>query len=251
MMARILTRRRANHLLLRCLIVAGITWLLRGSICNAQLAQYVGMYVFAQDSGQQYLGYITHSKYDAESIINDYGTYGNRYSSTSIRNSYSSYGSLYSTYSAYNSLASAPPIIYSYSSVLGYSGQAYLTKNTLKSPRVDPDALIAYLENYSASGWDSGYQDLGGGWRRLSWFGDYVPMGSGWIWHNKHGFFYVLPSNTSQSIFFYAQDMGWLWTSNTTYPYLYRFSDGAWLWYNGSSNPRWFLNMSTWNWESR
>jgi len=99
--------------------------------------------------------------------------------------------------------------------------------------------------------WDAGYTDLGGGWRRLSWFGDYIPMGGqGWIWHNKHGFFYVPPSSTPESIFFYAQDMGWLWTSSTTYPYLYRFCDGAWLWYNGATNPRWFLNMSTVQWES-
>ena len=34
-------------------------------------------------------------------------------------------------------------------------------------------------------GWDVGFQPLGGNWRRLSWFGDYIPMGSdGWIWHN-------------------------------------------------------------------
>ncbi len=106
---------------------------------------------------------------------------------------------------------------------------------------------------YTASAtWDEGYQDIGGGWRRLSWFGDYVPMGGeGWIWHNKHGFFFVPADSTPASIWFYAQDMGWLWTRSTTYPFLYRQSDAAWLWYNGARNPRWFRNMTTGTWESR
>ena len=101
------------------------------------------------------------------------------------------------------------------------------------------------------SPWDSGYQDIGGGWRRLTWFGDYVPMGSdGWIWHNKHKFLFVSANSIPSSIWLYTQNMGWLWTSSTTYPYLYRSSPEAWLWYNGSTNPRWFRNMTTGVWES-
>ena len=99
--------------------------------------------------------------------------------------------------------------------------------------------------------WDAGYQDLGGGWRRLGWFGDYVPMGDdGWIWHNQHGFWFVAADSVPDSITYYALDMGWLWTGEATYPHLYRFSDGAWLWFNGQTNPRWFLNLSTSQWES-
>ena len=101
------------------------------------------------------------------------------------------------------------------------------------------------------AGWDAGYRDLGGGWRRLTWFGDYAGMGGGWIWHNKHGFMYPTPASTRSDIWFYTQDMGWLWTANATYPYLYRSSDGAWLWYNGSANPRWFRNMTVGTWEHR
>ncbi|NLX14792.1 MAG: hypothetical protein GXY44_14235 [Phycisphaerales bacterium] len=99
------------------------------------------------------------------------------------------------------------------------------------------------------SGWDAGYTAIGGGWRRLGWFGDYVPM-SDWIFHNKHGFWYPAPSSTPQNIWFYTQDMGWLYTSSTQYPFLYRANDGAWLWYNGSTNPRWFRNMTAGTWES-
>ena len=92
----------------------------------------------------------------------------------------------------------------------------------------------------------------GGGWRRLTWFGDYALMGAeGWIWHNKHGFFYVSTSSTPGDVWLYANDMGWLYTGNTLYPYLYRSSPAAWLWYNGSTSPRWFRNMNTGRWESR
>ena len=99
--------------------------------------------------------------------------------------------------------------------------------------------------------WDAGYTDLGGGWRRLNWFGDFVPMGgAGWIWHNQHGYLYVAANNTPASIWLYANGRGWLWTSATTYPYLYRSASSAWLWYNGSTNPRWFRNMTTGQWES-
>ena len=99
--------------------------------------------------------------------------------------------------------------------------------------------------------WDAGFTDIGGGWRRLNWFGDYAPMGNGWVWHNKHGFWYPTVSSYEYDIWFYTQDMGWLWTSRTQYPFLFRSSDGAWLWYNGATNPRWFRNMTAGTWESR
>jgi len=101
------------------------------------------------------------------------------------------------------------------------------------------------------AGWDDGYQDLGGGWRRLGWFGDYIPMGSeGWIWHNQHVALLVAASSRPDDVWLYADDLGWLRTANGTYPYLYRARDGAWLWYNGSTNPRWFRNMTAGTWES-
>ena len=131
---------------------------------------------------------------------------------------------------------------------------------------IDPDDSMNYLDRttnrqsdeavfrarlLSHLSWDAGYTDIGGGWRRLTWFGDYTPMGgAGWIWHNKHGFLYSPSSNTPQSIWFFANGRGWLYTGNTTNPFLYRASPAAWLWYNGSTNPRWFRNMSSGQWES-
>jgi len=135
------------------------------------------------------------------------------------------------------------------------AGQQVLKWQYEKDGSVDENLDCGWVDAVvwaPGGGWDTGYQSLGGGWRRLGWFGDYIPMGSaGWIWHNKHGFFYVAGNSTPQSVWLYSQDMGWLWTSSTGYPFLYRSSDGAWLWYNGSRNPRWFRNMTTGQWESR
>ena len=98
--------------------------------------------------------------------------------------------------------------------------------------------------------WDDGYRGLGDGWRRLEWFGDYVPMGTdGWIWHNKHGFFYVAPDGAPEGLWLYAPDMGWLWTARTIYPFLFRAEDASWIWFNGSSEPRWFFNLAARQWE--
>lgn len=103
----------------------------------------------------------------------------------------------------------------------------------------------------AGNSWDSGYVDIGGGWRRLVWFGDYVPMGGdGWIWHSKHEFLFVPVSGTPQNIWMFTGDQGWLWTSSTQYPFLYRSDPASWLWYNGSSNPRWLMNMTAGRWES-
>ena len=103
----------------------------------------------------------------------------------------------------------------------------------------------------AGNSWDSGYTDIGGGWRRLAWFGDYAVMGGdGWVWHSKHGFLFVPESSTPQNIWMFAGDQGWLWTSSTQYPFLYRLDPASWLWYNGSSNPRWLMNMTAGRWET-
>ena len=100
-------------------------------------------------------------------------------------------------------------------------------------------------------GWDVGYTPLAGGWRRLSWFGDYVPLSNGWIFHQEHDYMHIWDTSTSQSVYIYTVDLGWLWTKSTMYPYMYRFSSGAWLYYlKGTDNPRQFYNMSTQVWET-
>lgn len=94
-----------------------------------------GGQVFGADG--QYLGRLT-NQFDSQSILNTFGQYGSQFSSTSMYNTFSSYGSAFSSLSAYNTLASSPPLLF-----VGSQFAAYVSKNTIKTPRVDPDALHA------------------------------------------------------------------------------------------------------------
>jgi hypothetical protein len=99
--------------------------------------------------------------------------------------------------------------------------------------------------------WNYGSTSIGGGWRRLDWFGDYAPMGNeGWVWHGKHGFVFMAATASQEDVWMYTEAMGWLWTSAEKYPFLYRNQDDTWLWYNGQTNPRWFWNFTTEDWET-
>jgi len=106
-------------------------------------SQYLNSFIYSQDFGSTYLGKASASNFEADSITNQFGTYGSSFSSFSIRNSFSQYGSAFSQYSAYNAFATSPPILYN---SLG-TAQAYLTKNLFLFPRIDPDVLINYLNN--------------------------------------------------------------------------------------------------------
>ena len=95
-----------------------------------------------------------------------------------------------------------------------------------------------------------GATDLGSGWKWLDWFGYLNTGNSPWIYHVTHGWLY--PFGTSaDSIWFWDPGMNtFWWTSQTVYPYVYRASDNAWLFYEeGTSNPRWFYNYKTAQWE--
>ena len=93
-----------------------------------------GGLVYADDG--QFLGVINDNEIDPNSLANSFGTYGSQFSTYSIWNEYSIYGSVLSSLSAYNSLASSPPRVY-VNSVF----YAYLTTNTVKIPRLDPDSV--------------------------------------------------------------------------------------------------------------
>jgi hypothetical protein len=101
--------------------------------------------LYSEEATPVYLGLVSSNCYASDSIINDYGTYGSVYAAKSIRNQYGSYGSPYAGYSAFNDFTSTPPIAWM-PSQQGYYAFAYITTNTIKSPRVDSTYLIAYLK---------------------------------------------------------------------------------------------------------
>ena len=96
----------------------------------------------------------------------------------------------------------------------------------------------------------SGAEDLGGGWRWLEWFGFFNVSAEPWIFHSAHAWLFPV-AETTASLWLFALDMNWLWTSDSVYPNIFRNDDGAWLFYLlDSTNPRWFFNFSTNPWES-
>ena|SRR5438034_7943010 len=97
--------------------------------------------VFGGQGHQTYLGCLSCSKYDAESVFNEYGAHGSQYGAESIMNPYSEFGSPYSATSACNPYASDPPVIVDGNGV--YYGR--LTVNTYRSDGPPNQELRAWL----------------------------------------------------------------------------------------------------------
>lgn len=95
-------------------------------------------FLLAQDG--QFLGILSSNKYQTDSVMNEYGTYGCKYSSTSIFNQYSQYGSRYGFYSPFNPYTSTPPQI-----ILKGQWVGLLTANTFLQNRLDPHQLFDWI----------------------------------------------------------------------------------------------------------
>ncbi len=101
--------------------------------------QLEGFKIVASDG--TFLGIISQNVVDSKSISNSIGQYGSIVSSTSIFNIVGEYGSIISSKSPFNIIADNPP------QIIDKNGNffAYLTKNILKTPSIDPDELKAAL----------------------------------------------------------------------------------------------------------
>ena len=99
------------------------------------------LHIYGGKSHNVYLGCMTGSDYDSNSIWNEYGKYGNSYNTNCIWNEYSDYGSEYGDYSPWNAYAKYPP------AVVDKQGRfyGYLTIDKYNSKRADlPLALYLY-----------------------------------------------------------------------------------------------------------
>ena len=99
------------------------------------------LYIYGGRNSDTFLGCITCSPYDSDSVYNPYGAHGSPYASDSIFNDFGQFGSEFSSYSACNQYASDPPI------VVDDRGQffGYLTVNEYKVNRVLYRSLIALV----------------------------------------------------------------------------------------------------------
>lgn len=90
-----------------------------------------------------YLGCFSCSKYERDSIFNQYGPYGSKYSAKSIWNRYGLYGSDFSPYSVCNPYATYPPVVVDEEG--GFYG--YLTLNQYHKFAINDPDIVAWLKN--------------------------------------------------------------------------------------------------------
>ena len=88
-----------------------------------------------------FLGRLNPDRFDDESIFNQFGMYGSRFSPSSIFNQFSTYGNGFSIWSPYNQFSVDPPKLYVKGRFV-----AFLTKNQMRRPGVDPDELLSWAE---------------------------------------------------------------------------------------------------------
>lgn len=132
-MSQIVPRRRAIFIAAAMLFV-----------CSATIAACQELHLFGGPNHDVYLGCLTASKYDANSVWNKYGTFGSMYSADCIWNQYGQYGSRYSSESPWNQYASDPPV------VVDRSGQfyGYFTTNRYFGGRTTVSFLTWVLDHY-------------------------------------------------------------------------------------------------------
>ena len=107
---------------------------------DQSFAELEGAFIVADDG--QFLGKITTNSLDSKSIINSIGSYGSDLSATSIFNTVGKYGSDVSRLSPFNDVTSTPPKVFKGERFMGY-----LTTNMIKTPRIDPHALVGWLKS--------------------------------------------------------------------------------------------------------
>jgi hypothetical protein len=98
-------------------------------------------------------------------------------------------------------------------------------------------------------------EDLGGGWKRLDWFG-YLQQGStSWVYHSDHGWIFPV-SGGEDSLWMYWPEGDWVWTGKGVYPHLFRTgregAEGSWLYYyQGTQSPTHLFDYGTDEWTTR
>jgi hypothetical protein len=112
------------------------------SVNNPYCTNPPGKASFIEAGNGTFLGKINPNKSDQNSIFNKSGPYGSKFSQESIFNKFSTYGNQFNPLSPFNKFSNNPPKIFVRGKFF-----AYLTKNNLKSPRIDPDELLEWAKN--------------------------------------------------------------------------------------------------------
>jgi len=84
------------------------------------------------------------------------------------------------------------------------------------------------------------------GWSSLPWFGYFVELEQGWIYHLEHGYQYYPGSHLNSFVFYDLNMESWFWSGSALYPYLSKLGRNAgWYWYykGGTLGNRWFNRL--------
>ena len=114
---------------------------------SAPLPAAVTLYLYSGEATPVYLGCLTCSQFNVESVCNKFGTYGSEFQSRSIWNQFGTYGSRFNTYSAWNQFSSNGPAIIG-SDNLFYG---YFTVNNFRSSRTTIQSYVNILNFYSST----------------------------------------------------------------------------------------------------
>ncbi|MDA9963137.1 DUF5011 domain-containing protein, partial [Opitutales bacterium] len=81
---------------------------------------------------------------------------------------------------------------------------------------------------------------LGPNWWSSPWFGSFaVTEGTDWIYHEQYAWLFIFPQEGG-GLWYWQQNLGWLWTASELYPYVYRQGFG-WHYFLGASDGSVFL----------
>ena len=102
------------------------------------------LHLYGGNGHDEYLGCLTCSEFDSDSVWNEYGKYGNSFNSNSIWNEYGKYGNEYNTNSPWNEYSSDPPV------VVDKRGNfyGYFTLNKYKSKRAEFELAMTIYKYY-------------------------------------------------------------------------------------------------------
>lgn len=100
--------------------------------------------IYGGEKHDVYLGCLTCTQFNDESIWNEDGVYGTKFNNISIWSEFSEYGNEFSYLSPWNEVATAPPIIVDDEG--GYYG--YFTRNTEHKDRTEVEFFVYVLNNF-------------------------------------------------------------------------------------------------------
>ena len=71
-----------------------------------------------------------------------------------------------------------------------------------------------------------------------------MPFSSGWIYHLKFGWVYLVESDL-QGLWMWIQNEGWLWSGSNLWPFIWSNKTTNWLYYMNEEETKFFYDYFT------